>query len=182
MTSRIGFLLLSFVFAFNLSAQRNPQWAVPVDAKIVENLFRIDSGVYRCAQPDAAAFSELKQMGVKEVLSLRFWHGNDKHAAGTGLTLHRVKMMAGNCDWDKVVEALRIIKDRKGPIVIHCKHGSDRTGLITAMYRIVFQEWSKEAAIEELENGGYGFHTIYANIPSFIRNADIEVLKKKVMQ
>ena len=45
----------------------------------------------------------------------------------------------------------------EGPVLVHCKHGADRTGCIVALYRIVFQSWSKEAAIDEMHNGGYGF-------------------------
>ncbi len=176
------FLLLGFIFTAGLFAQRNPDWATPVEAKAIFNLYMIDTGVYRCAQPDALGFAELEQIGIREVLNLRYLCSDNKPASATGLTLHHMKMMAGNCDWDKVVKSLRIIKDRKGPIVIHCKHGSDRTGLVCALYRIVFQGWSKEAAIDELENGGYDFHTIYANIPSFIRNLDVESLNKAVMQ
>ena len=175
-------LLLSFVFAGNLSAQRNPLWAAPVEAKAAYNLYRIDTGVYRVAQPDAAAFAELYRMGIREVLNLRYFDYNEKEAAGTRLKLHRVKMAAESCSWDKLVEALRIIKNKKGPIAIHCKHGADRTGLVAASYRIVFQGWSKEDAIDELENGGYDFHSIYANIPSFIRKLDVEALKEAVMK
>ncbi len=178
----ICFLFLSFVVTIYLPAQRNSQWAVPVETQKVNNLYLVDTGVYRAAQPDAAAFVELEQMGIREVLNLRYFCSNDKPATGTSLALHHVKMLAGNCDWDKVVKALQIIKERKGPIVIHCKHGADRTGLMVAMYRIIFQGWDKESAIAELENGGYDFHTIYANIPSFIRNVDIETMKKAVMQ
>lgn len=176
----IGLLLLNFVLIADLSAQRNRDWAAPVEAKAVNNFFLIDAGVYRCGRLDAAAFAELEQTGVKEILNLRYLCSDDKLARDTGLTLHQIKMIAGNCDWDKAVKALRIIKDRKGPIVIHCKHGSDRTGLVTALYRIVFQGWDKEKAIDELENGGYDFHPIYANIPSFIRNIDVAALKEAV--
>ncbi len=178
MKKHISILLLGFTFVAQLAAQRNPLWATPVETKTVENLYLIDCGVYRSAQSDEEAFSELKQLGIKEVLNLRYFNKKDKVAAKSGLTRHHVRMLAGNCDWDKVVEALQIIKNRQGPIVIHCKHGADRTGLIVAMYRIVFQGWDKESAIDELENGGFNFHKIYANIPSFIRNVDVVALKE----
>jgi hypothetical protein len=62
-----------------------------------------------------------------------------------------------------VIEALRGIKNRKGPIPIHCWKGSDRTGLTSALYRIIFDGWTKENAIRELEDGGFGFHN---NVPN----------------
>ena len=175
-------LLLSFVVAVGLFAQRNTDWAVPVNAIAVQNLYKVDDGVFRCAQPDASAFAELQQMGIHSVLNLRYLCRDDKNDASTGLTLYHIKMIAGNCELEKIVEALRIIHNRQGPIVIHCKHGSDRTGLVIALYRVLFQGWSKEAAVDELENGGYGFHTIYVNISSLIRNMDEALLKKIVMQ
>jgi hypothetical protein len=45
------------------------------------------------------------------------------------------------------------------------------------MYRIVFQDWSYQEAIDEMINGGYGFHEKYENIPLFIEQADIEIIK-----
>ncbi len=66
-------------------------------------------------------------------------------------------------------------------ILIHCKHGADRTGLIVALYRIVFEGWDKISAIEELKNGGYGFHSIFINIPEYIEDIDIEQLKNSIM-
>lgn len=76
-----------------------------------------------------------------------------------------------------VVLALKAIQNRKGKLVFHCRHGSDRTGAIAAMYRLVFQNWSKAEAISELMNGGYGFHHIYSNIPNYIQQVDVEKIR-----
>jgi protein tyrosine/serine phosphatase len=65
--------------------------------------------------------------------------------------------------------------------VVHCWHGSDRTGLISAMYRILYQNWSKEEAIEELMKGGYGYHSLYRNIPEYIRKVNIEGIRQRVL-
>ena len=62
----------------------------------------------------------------------------------------------------------------------HCWHGSDRTGLVSAMYRIVFGGWSKKEAIDELINGGYGYHSMYKNISEFIEKVDIVAIKQRV--
>jgi hypothetical protein len=48
------------------------------------------------------------------------------------------------------------------------------------MYRIIFQNRSKQDAIDELIHGGYGFHTIYTNIPRLIESSDIEKIKKQI--
>ncbi|MDR2886658.1 MAG: tyrosine-protein phosphatase [Bacteroidales bacterium] len=176
-------IFLLMLFALEARAQRNPQWAVPVPVQYVDNLYMVDEGIYRSAQPDAQGFAELERKGIREVLNLRQLVSDNPYKAYSSLlTFHHVKMMAEFCDRDDAVNALRFIYNRKGPIVIHCKHGSDRTGLVVALYRILFQGWSKEAAIDEMKNGGYNFHRIYFNIASFIENVDVDELKKEVMQ
>ena len=135
---------------------------------------------YRSAQPDKKGFQELKRLGIRNVLSLRDHHADERDAKGLGLSLSRVKMEAGEISDEQVVESLRIIRTAKGPIVIHCWHGSDRTGLISAMYRILYQNWSKEEAIEELMKGGYGYHSLYRNIPEYIRKVNTESIRQRV--
>ena len=98
------------------------------------------------------------------------------------MKLHRVKMKAHSVDEEQLITALRIIKNRKSPIVIHCHHGSDRTGAVCALYRIIFQNISKEDAIREMTDGGFGFHRIYKNIIRTIEKADIERIKREVLQ
>ena len=161
-------------------AVRPESWAKPIKAEHLKNFYRLDEKVYRSAQPGKKGFRELEQLGVRNVLSFRDYH-SDEDAKGTALKLFRVKMEAGEITDDKVVDALRIIKQSDGPILIHCWHGSDRTGLISAMYRIVFQNWTKEDAIEELMKGGYGYHSLYKNIPEYIGKVDIEMIKKLVL-
>ena len=160
---------------------RPAEWATPVTATHLKNFYRLDERVYRSAQPDRKGFQELVRLGIMNVLSFRDHHADDSGAKGLGLTLNRIKMEAGEIRDEQVVEALRIIRAAKGPIVIHCWHGSDRTGLISAMYRIVYQNWSKEEAIEELTKGGYGYHSLYRNIPEYLRRVNSEDVRQRVL-
>ncbi|MDR2382626.1 MAG: tyrosine-protein phosphatase, partial [Prevotellaceae bacterium] len=145
-----------------------------------ENMYRVDEGIYRSEQPDREQFKALEKYGIKETLNLRYWHSDKKHAKDTNLDLHRVRMNAHDANDFDVVAALRIIKNRKGPILIHCHHGSDRTGLIVAMYNIVFRNKSKTEAIDEMLNGGFGFHKIYDNIVRYINNVNVDNIRKQV--
>ncbi|MBC7739269.1 MAG: protein-tyrosine-phosphatase, partial [Candidatus Saccharibacteria bacterium] len=63
---------------------------------------------------------------------------------------------------------------------VHCHHGADRTGLIVALYRLIAQGWSRDAAIAELIEGGYGFHPIWANIPRYVQSVDLADLKARI--
>jgi len=157
--------------------ERPPSWATSLHSARLENFYRLDDKVYRSAQPGEEGFAELRKLGIRNVLSLREYHADE----AAGLALYRVPMAAGSVTTEQVIEALRIIRASDGPILIHCWHGSDRTGLVSAMYRIVFQGWDKEAAIAELTDGGYGYHAFwYKNIPEFIRAADTGAIKKAV--
>lgn len=162
-----------------LLPHRPATWAAAVPSQHLSNFYQLDAKVYRSAQPSQQGFEELQLLGIKNILNFRHYHSDD--AGGIfGFHLYRIKMDAGDITTEQVVEALRIIKGAEGPILIHCWHGSDRTGLIAAMYRIVVQGWSKDAAIDELQHGEYGYHALYQNIPEFIRQAEIEAIRKQV--
>lgn len=175
-------LLWGVLFAVSLFSQNLKAEKITIPGSELTNLYRIDSGVYRSEQPSDKDFKALEKYGIKESLNLRNRHSDDDEAAGTSVKLHRVKMKAHVVSEEELIRALRIIKNRKAPIVIHCHHGSDRTGAVCAFYRILFQNVSKEAAIREMTEGGFGFHRIYKNIIRRIREADIERIKKEVMK
>jgi len=180
----IAVLILAFWLSALYAAEqpaRPAEWATAVPSGSLKNFYRLDEKVYRSAQPDRKGFEELKRLGIRNVLSFRDHHSDDKDAKGLGMKLHRVKMEAGEIKDEQVAEALRIIKTAKGPVLIHCWHGSDRTGLISAMFRILYQGWSKEEAIEELMKGGYGYHSLYGNIPEYIRKVNIENIRQRVL-
>ena len=180
MIKRNVLFLLCVFLCCNVYSQRNPTWAAPVSANFVHNLYQVDSGIYRCAQPNRQAFSELSKMNITTIVNLRYFETNKQKAKNTDLQLFHIKMRASKCNDDEIVAVLQLIKNRQGAIVIHCKHGADRTGLIIALYRIIFQGWDKESAIDELKNGDYNFHSIFSNIPQYIQDLDIESLSERV--
>jgi hypothetical protein len=48
------------------------------------------------------------------------------------------------------------------------------------MYRIIFQNWSRQAALDELTNGGYGYHPIYRSIPNYILSVDLDTIRAEL--
>jgi len=171
---------LLFLIITTVAAQQQSAEKIALLQSKLENLFRIDDGVYRSEQPSKKDFKALEAFGIDEVLNLRRYHSDNKEAESTTIKLHRIKTHAHSISEKQVTEALRIIKDREGPILIHCRHGSDRTGAVLAMYRIVFQGYSKEDAIKEMKEGGFGFHKIYRNIVRMIEKADIDQIRNEL--
>lgn len=146
----------------------------------LENFHKVDEGVYRSGQPNTSSFQWLEENNFKEVLNLRRYHSDNDEAKYTNLKLHRIKVRASRVKEKHLLQAMRIIRDRKGNILIHCHHGSDRTGAVIATYRIIYQGWTKEDAIKEMKEGNYGFHGIYRNLPKLIQNLDIEKFKEEL--
>src|SRR5262249_61151456 len=42
------------------------------------------------------------------------------------------------------------------PVLLHCKAGLHRTGLLVAVYRMEYEGWSQQAAVRELKANGFG--------------------------
>lgn len=157
---------------------RPTHWAQPVINSDLKNFYCVSDTLYRSAQPDDDEMQALAKLGFKSILNLRHWHSDEDEAEDTDLKLYQVKMNAGSITADEVLEALKIIQNAPKPILIHCWHGSDRTGTVTAAYRLVFQDWSKAEATKELTEGQFGYHSIYKNIPELIKQLDVPALKK----
>jgi tyrosine-protein phosphatase SIW14 len=58
----------------------------------------------------------------------------------------------------KVIDKFLSIMDDEHnyPVLIHCKAGLHRTGVMVAVYRMEYQGWSPLAAIKELKDNGFG--------------------------
>lgn len=187
-------MLRSFAFSLNLylslaafAVAQFSNGATPAAPANVPNFHRVADKLYRSGQPDIEGFRELAdQYGIRTIISLRSVARDDLLLAGSGLHLRLRRFplhaYAVAHEQDNVVAALRAIRTgvRDGPTLVHCEHGSDRTGLIVALYRILYQGWSKKQALHETRAKAFGFHTIWGNIPRFIEEVDIDSLKQRV--
>lgn len=146
------------------------------------NLYRISPSLYRSAQLSAADLPELQQLGIRTVVGLRAFHSDAEWLKNSGLQMQRVKIYTWAIHDAQVVAALRAIRqaEPQGPVLLHCWHGADRTGLIVAMYRMVYQGWTREQAWDELAHGGYGYHSMWKNIPEYLRKVDVDSIRRQV--
>jgi tyrosine-protein phosphatase SIW14 len=176
------FFLLISTTCYAEPRVRPETWGKPIIGTNLENIFLVDKDIYRSEQPKHKDIPNLQLLGIKEVLNLREFHSDKDDLMDTDLMLHRVKMHTSNITEDQIITSLRIIKNKKGPILVHCWHGSDRTGVTIAAYRIIFNNWTKSQALDEMTNGGYGYHSyIYPELVSFIEKLDIKRIKNAVI-
>lgn len=131
-------------------------WAKPIDKSF--NFYQVTPSIYRSAMPDQRKLKIIQAQHISTVISLikeddKQWLGDKTNINYISYPIH-----ADRVTDDDVLYILRTIKQSlsKGEaVLLHCKHGQNRTGLFVAMYRIVNQRWTKQHAIWEMANGGY---------------------------
>lgn len=160
---------------------RPSNWATKVELQGLNNMYKVDNDLYRSEQPNAKAMFLLDSMKIKTILNVRRIR-NDRHEAkNTKLVLKHVPINTWFINYDDIVASLKEIVKSEKPILIHCKHGSDRTGCVVATYRMVKCGWTKEESIREFKDGGFGYHAgWYPNILRLLNKIDIEQLKKDI--
>lgn len=160
------------------AVERPMEWAQAVQVSGLPNLHRVSDKLYRSAQPTAEGMRQAERLGIRTVVSLRSRQRDASLAAGTDLLLRHVPMRAWDPHMPGVVAALSAIAVSPGPVLVHCWHGADRTGMVVALYRMVEQGWTREAAIREMLEGGYGYHSIWKDIIAFLETVDVEELRR----
>jgi protein tyrosine/serine phosphatase len=170
---------------------RPENWASPVAASPgLPNLHRVNSSLYRSAQPSKEGFVFLGTQAslanadppIKTVISLRAFNDDAPLVpASSGLRLEQIRFKTWHPEDEDVVKFLRIATTPAlQPVLVHCQHGSDRTGTMVAIYRIAFEGWTKAQATDEMINGGFGFHPMWQNLLRYIEELDVNAIKAKV--
>jgi len=174
-------LLLSAAYGAQTSqTNRPPRWAQPIQMKGVPNLHKVSEALYRSAQPSPEGMNNLKSMGIETVVNLRSFHSDREEIGDTGLAYEHIYMKAWHPEEKEAVRFLQIVTNpRRVPVIVHCHYGADRTGAMCVLYRVAVQGWSKEEAIEEMMQGGFGFHGIWNNLLKWINALDVERIKKR---
>jgi protein tyrosine/serine phosphatase len=162
---------------------RNPKWAAPIDKPGLPNLHEVAPNVYRGAQPLPEGFGTLKRLGVKTVINFRNFHSDndDMKEGGVEGAFQYIEIPMNTWDMTDARAAtfLRIVEDEKNlPVFYHCQHGADRTGTMTAVYRIAHQGWTVDEALNEMQNGGFGYHEIWTNLISYLKSFDVQRVRE----
>jgi len=162
-------------------APHDPRWAVPLERPGLPNLHKVSDDLYRGAQPTGRGFRELEDMGIRTVVNLRSFHSDRDEMAGTGLGYEHIAMKAWHPEDEDVVRFLRIVTDpERTPVFVHCEHGADRSGVMSAAYRMAVQGWTAEEAVEEMVEGGYGFHGVWrGRLGGYLEELDFDEIKRR---
>ena len=162
------------------AAARDTNWAVKVEQDGLPNLHRVTTNLYRCAQPTAAGLVAAEKLGIKTVINLRAFHSDKDEVESTKLRTERIRFNTWHAEDEDVVRFLKLVSNtNNGPFLVHCLHGADRTGTMIAIYRTAVQGWTKDEAIQEMTGGDFGYHEVWINLVRYLKQLDIEALKKE---
>lgn len=185
MSVKQGLMILAFCLLSGVppaganTTNRLSCWAQPIKLKGVPNLHQVSADLYRSAQPTSQGMKNLKETGIITVINLRSFHSDRDEIGTTGLGYEHIYMKAWHPERKEIVRFLQIVTNpKRTPILVHCLHGADRTGTMCALYRIAVQGWTKEQAILEMTDGGYGFHEVWKNLPAWIKELDVQSIRK----
>lgn len=118
-------------------------------------LLRVDDKVWRGSQPLNNALSTLPQ-SIKNILDLRddSIPGYAEAVKRSGRFYWHVPMSGWQYpDKKKIHQALEEIKASKGEVLVHCRWGHERTGIVIAEWRKL-NGWSSTASLNEAKKVG----------------------------
>jgi len=145
----------------------------------LKNFHQVSNDLYRGAQPTARGIRYLKKLGVRTIVNLRTFHSDTDEIGDTDIAYVHIRMQAWREEDEDTVRFLKIVTDTaKTPVFVHCQHGADRTGLMCAVYRVAVQGWTKDEAVREMKEGGFGYHAVWKNLIKYIRELDVEKIKR----
>jgi len=151
------------VFGALLASLSALAWAATADPPAAPQE-EVVPGIFRSAQPDAAALRAAQARGVRTVVVLRSSvpDGERSETAKLGLEVVHVPMDGTQIpSMDEVDQALAVVLDpAKRPVLVHCAHGEERTGAVIAAYRVVVEGWEPAAAEAEAIEHGFGFENL----------------------
>ncbi len=184
-----AFLIVSGIAATAAENTASPSLAKDTlkPAKVKEdlpNFHEVYPYLYRSGEPTEAGLKKLKDMGVKTLIDLRApsERAFDEEKAAKDLDMKYIMLtMTSAPPTNKQVETLlsTIKKAKADPskasVLVHCAHGSDRTGCMLGIWRVTQEDWSYDQAYKEMRK--------YWFTPKFTKLADaVKTRAKKSKQ
>ena len=128
----------------------------------IQNYGEVTPTLFRGAQPTAEGLETLNKMGVDIVVDLRAGKRNSENQAVTklGMKYVAIPFHCYSLKDETFARFLTVVRENPGKkIFVHCRVGTDRTGMAIASYRMSEQGWSADDAMNEMRS--FGFSSIH---------------------
>jgi len=159
---KIQFTLIAAVLVIiSLYVPASAQEPLKVSVKGVPNFHRINDSYYRGGQPTDVGIEQLAKLGIKTIIDLR---GNGDRsekeqelATRLGMRYYNIPMSGWSRPSDaQINKFLGLVNDQSNwPVFVHCRRGAERTGVVSAVYRLTYDSWTADQAYAEMKR--YGF-------------------------
>lgn len=128
--------------------------------------------IYRSAQLSADGLQKIiREKGIRSIVNLRgnytesAWYIMEREISEkNNVRLYDVMLSAHDLpEYGKLMSLLDILSKSERPILIHCRRGSDRTGLVSAL-ALLFEEDSPLSRAKEQFSWRYGVFPFYRSV------------------
>jgi protein tyrosine phosphatase (PTP) superfamily phosphohydrolase (DUF442 family) len=129
----------------------------------------IESRIYRSAQlSDEALETIIKEKGIRTIINLRgkdedsSWYADESRMADDmNIKLFDIRLMSNELPrYRRLAAVLSLLQDSEKPLLIHCKRGADRTGLVSALALVL----EKDPPLDEVKKQ---FSALYGVLPIY---------------
>ena len=151
---------------------------IPPETSVSDKQFNfhiVDDDIWRSAQPSVESIAVMKMHGLKTIINLRGSEENhlweSRICDSLGIQYFHVPMDGREVpDTADLNNILRIIENQQNqPIMYHCLGGKDRTGIVTAIYRLKNSDVSFEEVHKEMLMYGYNEEE-FPQLAEFVKN------------
>lgn len=164
--TRLSLATLAPLFVFSMALSCGDMGSSDLTG-LVENFHKVDENLYRSGRPELSDMQRFAELGIKTILTLETYiadpeFGDEEEYAANmvGIKMVRIPMSplpTNRPDLEDIQTALDVMLDpARQPVLVHCYHGSDRTGIVIGAYHIKKDGWSAEKAIEDMRKFGHG--------------------------
>ena len=139
----------------------------------IDNFGRINDRYYRGALPAARDFADLARLGVKATIDLTGSDGNETEqrlAEAAGMKFFKIAMNTRVVPTaEQIATFLGIVNDPANqPVYVHCVGGKHRTGVMTAIYRMMEDKWTAARAFQEMKTFKFGADFLHPEFKKFV--------------
>jgi protein-tyrosine phosphatase len=125
-----------------------------IEKKGVPNFGKLNKYIWRSGQPTKEGYSQLVYAGLKTVVNLRAEYPRDRDSLPGGINYISIPIKDMHApSLDQAKQFLKIVSDSDNwPILVHCRAGEGRTGVMSALIRYSFDGWSHDSIKSEIRN------------------------------